>query len=59
MRGLIGLGWRTLTTTARKVKSMSILLSGVGTDHVRLATNDLTHGFRRQAARRAQKQAPL
>ena len=38
---------------------MSILLCGVGTDNVRLATNDLTHGLRHQADRRALGKAPL
>jgi len=32
---------------------MSILLYGVGPADAGLATNDLTHGLRRQAARRA------
>ena len=32
---------------------MSILLYGVGPGSARLATNDLTHGLRHQAARRA------
>ena len=34
---------------------MSILLCGVGPGGARLATNDLTHGLRHQAARRASK----